>query len=265
MKKLLHYSGAIFMLLVAFAVKVNGQTPVIDLNFDGYNGTVQTVPSGFYFSWNSNTSNSFYTSAGNFGAAAPSYKYGNDGDFIVTPKVLSPCDSLTFWSRGNGSPFSPLNELRIYHSADSINWVLDATLVPLSASGGSTTVPLNQVAGYFKIEYYKAPSGGNLAFDDLKIYSNVPIGLGSAPKEDEIAVYPSPTSGLLNIRIGNSQAVAPVIEVFDMLGNKIKGVVVERKGKEQFAIDLTGKNRGFYFVRIKSGNTVVTKRITITN
>jgi hypothetical protein len=110
------------------------QNVIVDLNFDGYNGTIGSVPSGFYFSWNSTTSNSFYTSTGNFGVAAPSYKFGNDGDFIVTPMVSS-ADSLSFFSKGNGSPFSPLNELRIYHSTDSINWINDATITPLSASG----------------------------------------------------------------------------------------------------------------------------------
>jgi len=237
---------------------------VAELNFDGYNGTVQTVPAGYYFSWNSTTSNSFYTSAGNFGASAPSYKFGNDGDFIVTPNLSGgTIDSLTFWSRGNGSPFSPLNELRIYHSTDSINWILDATINPFSASGGMTSVPLNQVSGYFKIEYYKAPSGGNLAFDDLKFYSNVAIGLNNVKNEYVVSVYPTPTTGLLNIRLENIATGIPSVEVFDMLGNKIKGIVPERIGRGIFSINLSERSKGFYFVRIQTGDTLVTKRITI--
>lgn len=262
MKKQLQQTVIIFFIATCLTFQANGQTAVVDLNFDGYNGTVQTVPAGYYFSWNNTTSNSFYTSAGNFGVSAPSYKFGNDGDFIVTP-VVNSADSLTFWSKGNGSPFSPLNELRIYHSVDSISWILDATIVPLSASSGSTSIPLNQVSGYFKIEYFKSTAGGNLAFDDLKIYNNVPIGLSNAAKDIDITVYPTPTTGQLNIRLPISATFTPLVEVFDMLGNNVRGVNVERKGRGLFSIDLSGKSKGFYFVRIKSGDTLVTKRITI--
>jgi hypothetical protein len=252
-----------FTLLIATNL-AQSQNVVVDLNFDGYMGTAATVPAGFYFSWNNNTSNSFYTSTGNYGVAPPSYKFGNDGDFIVTPMV-SAADSLSFWSKGNGSPFSPLNELRIYHSMDSVNWILDNTLVPLSASANMTSVPLNQLTGYFKFEYYKAPAGGNLAFDDLKIYSSQTVGVKDLVRDEIISVFPTPTSGLLNIRIQNSGVVVPDVEVYDMLGNKISSIYVEKKGRGLFAIDLSGKNNGFYFVKIRTSKQFVTRRITLSN
>jgi Secretion system C-terminal sorting domain len=262
-KQLLHISFICLLLLSSNQIST-AQTAVVDLNFDGYAGTAQTVPAGYYFSWHSTSSPSFYSSAGNFGAAAPSYKFGNDSVFIVTPKVTS-ADSLSFWSRGNGSPFSPLNELRIYHSADSVNWTLDYTLVPLSASATTTSLPLNQVTGYFKFEYFKAPAGGNLAMDDLKIYSTVVNGVNDVVKDDAISVFPTPTSGTLNIRLGNNQATIISVELYDILGNQVKNIGIDRKGRGQVTIDLTGKSRGFYFVKIQTTNQYITKRITLIN
>lgn len=238
------------------------QNVVVDLNFDGYNGTVATIPPGYYFSWNSTTTNSFYTSIGNFGVASPSYKFGNDGDFIVTPMV-SMADSFSFFSKGNGSPFSPLNELRVSHSTDSINWISDTVMVPLSASGIYTSVPLNQSSGYFRFEYYKSPAGGNLAFDDLKIYSSMSTGLNSVIKNEEIVVYPTPTTGILKLKLINSSEHWPEIEVFDMLGNQLQDVKVESRGSGLFSINLTGKNKGFYFVKIKTTDQFITKRVTL--
>jgi hypothetical protein len=263
MKKQVLLSVIIFLILFGIYTPAKSQWTPVDLNFDGYVGTVASTPAGYYFSWHSTTSNSFYTSAGNFGVAPPSYKFGNDSDFIVTPFVIS-ADSISFWSKGNGSPFSPLNELRIYHSADSVNWILETTLVPLSATATTMSVPLNQVSGYFKFEYSKAAAGGNLAFDDLKIYSNIINNVPVVKKEESISIYPSPTTGPLNIKLTNS-AGPIVVEVFDMLGNHQSDIKSERKGKGLYAIDLSGKSKGFYFVKIQTPTQFVTKRITLTN
>jgi hypothetical protein len=238
----------------------NAQTPVLELNFDGYLGTEATTPAGYYFSWHSTTSNSFYISAGNFGAAPPSYKFGNNGDFIITP-VVSGADSLTFWAKGNGSPFSPLNELKIYHSADSINWTLDATIVPLSASGTNYSVQLGQVTGYLKMEFMKV--SGNLAFDDLKVYGTT-TGIQTPTTNESISVYPAPTNGPVNIKVANGSGPA-TIEVFDMLGNQVKNIRLEKKAKSVYTLDLSGMNKGLYFVKIQTSNQFVTRRVTLTN
>lgn len=260
MKKALLHSILVLSSVLVIAGNSNAQTPVLELNFDGYAGTEATTPAGFYFSWHSTTSNSFYTSAGNFGMASPSYKFGNNGDFIVTP-VVSGADSLTFWAKGNGSPFSPLNELKIYHSADSLNWTLDATLVPLSASGTNYSVALSQVSGYLKIEFVKV--SGNLAFDDLKVYGTA-TGIPSAYKNESISIYPTPTNGPLNIKIANGSGPVTV-EVFDMLGNQVKNIKLEKKARTFYTIDLGGMNKGLYFVKIQTPNQFVTRRVTLTN
>jgi hypothetical protein len=260
MKKALLSFSLLLVSVLYIQNEVHAQSPVLELNFDGYAGTEATTPSGYYFSWHSVTSNSFYTSAGNYGASAPSYKFGNNGDFIVTPAVGG-ADSLTFWAKGNGSPYSPLNEIRVYHSIDSINWTLDATVVPLPSSGTTLSVPLSQVAGYLKLEYFKV--SGNLAFDDLKVYGTA-TGLTSPLKSESISVYPTPTTGPVNIRITNGSGPVSA-EVFDMLGNLVNNIRLEKKNKGLYTIDLSGLSKGLYFVKIQTQNQFVTRRVALTN
>ena len=261
MKILQTLTAIIFFLCLAATSRA--QNIVASLNFDGYTGDVSTVPAGYYFSWNSTTSNSFYTSAGNYGLNPPSYKFGNDGDFIITP-MLPAIDSITFFAKGNGSPFSPLNELRISHSTDSITWTTDTVLIPLASSGTNYSVPVNQSQGYFRFEYYKAPSGGNLAFDDLLMYSNQTVALAEPKAEDLIVVFPTPSTGLIRLKILDPKEELTKLEIFDLLGNLVTNVKVEQKSQGYFTVDLTGKNSGFYFLKIRTTGLFITKRITIT-
>jgi len=254
-----------FILLFSLSMNiffVKAQNIVASLNFDGYIGTVATVPAGYYISWNSTSTNSFYTSAGNFGINPPSYKFVNDGAFIITP-YLPAIDSLTFFGKGNGSPFSPLNELRISHSTDSINWTSDTVLVSMSASGTIYSIPVNQSSGYFRFEYYKASGGGNLAFDDLLMYSNQPVSVNELKAEDLINVYPTPSTGLIKLKISDPDEELTKIDVFDLLGNKVSNVKIEKKSQGFYTVDLTGKNTGFYFLKIQTTGLFITKRITL--
>src|SRR5690349_18663905 len=103
------YSTLLFLLISLPALPQ--ANVAVSTGFDNYAGTLATVPQGWYISWNSTSS--FYTSAGNFGDSSPSYKFGNDSDFVVAP-AYPMIDSVSFFVKGNGGPFSPLNELRIY-------------------------------------------------------------------------------------------------------------------------------------------------------
>ena len=163
-----------FALSLTSVVGLNAQTAVINCGFDNYAGTTATIPAGFYISWNSTSptapgpSASFYTSAGNFGATAPSYKFGVDSATMVTPMVTN-ADSIVFWGKGNG--ISGPSELSISYSADSITWTPITALNNLPTSGTTFSVPLTPaVTGYIRFFYHK--DVGNLAFDDLRIYSN---------------------------------------------------------------------------------------------
>jgi len=252
------------MLLVSMLIHLhaNSQNLWLDVNFDGYNGMSATVPTGIYISWNSASPASFYSSAGNFGLSAPSYKFGNDSDYISTYNIVG-IDSICFWMKGNGSPFSTLNELRFYYSQDSVNYTQFASIDSLPSSGTNFTLAVApQIYGFIKIEYAKAPAGGNLAFDDLKIYSPFSVGVGDEIKSEPISVFPTPTNGLINIKTAVTSEL-PRVEMFDLLGNKIAISTPERKAPGHFTLDISNRNKGFYFLKIRSGTQFTTSRITL--
>lgn len=79
---------------------------------------------------------------------------------------------------------------------------------------------------------------------------------------ETINLYPSPTNGPLNIKIENG--TGPVlVEVFDMLGNLVENINLEKKGKGLYSLDLSSMNKGLYFVKIQTPNQFVTRRVTL--
>ncbi len=256
----------ICLILTSVCIPARAQFTILDINFENYAGTTGTVPADIFISWNSTSPTSFYNSTGNFGLAAPSYKFGNDSNYIVT-KIMTNIDSISFWMKGNGTPLSPANELRFYYSIDSLNYTLFHTIDSLPSTGTNYIFypDPNQIAGNIKIEYGKVPAGGNLAFDDLKIYSSIVIGVPQLSEgSNDVIVYPTPSTGILNIKTKPGAGI-PDVEVYDMLGNKVDYGLVERKNSSEYYIDLSYKKRGFYFIKIRSGFEFVTRRITLTD
>jgi hypothetical protein len=241
------------------------QNVILSCGFDNYAGTLATVPAGFSITWNS-TSNttpgpsaSFYISSGNFGSSAPSYKFGVDSATMVTPYV-SNADSLSFWAKGNS--ISGPSTLYVSYSTDSINWTPITFLNNLPTASTTLSIPLQQISGYIKFFYDK--DVGNLGMDDLKIYSST-VGLNENQSKDEISVYPSPTTGPLNIRLTEKTGVVPMVEVYDIVGNKVYSAFAERRGKGLYTIDLSGRNKGYYFLKIRNGSQITTRRISLIN
>lgn len=242
------------------------QNVVFSCGFDNYVGTTATIPCGLGISWNS-TSNttpgpsaSFYISAGNFGSSAPSYKFGVDSAVLVTPFVTN-ADSVTFWAKGNS--ISGPSTLYVSYSTDSVNWTPITNVSNLPTTAANLSIPLQQATGYIRFFYDK--DVGNLGMDDLKIYSST-VGISESPiKKDEISIYPSPTNGPLNIRLTEKAGVTPLFEIYDLLGNKVFSGLGERKSKGVYFLDLVGRNRGYYLLKIINGNQVITRRISITN
>lgn len=74
--------------------------------------------------------------------------------------------------------------------------------------------------------------------------------------EKAFAVYPNPTSGLLNIETTSYQI--DTVEIFDMNARLLKTFSPE---SGSFSADLSAFNAGMYFVKIHSGSNVATKKI----
>jgi PKD repeat protein len=167
MKKSYFFRLIVFIFLTMCLNSREGTAQLTRLSqgFDNYIGSVATVPAGWYISWNSTSSPSYYITSGNYGAAIPSYKFGNNGDEIISP-YFSSGDTLRFWYKGQGL-FSAQNTLVILYSQDSTNWNGLVSIDTLLVTGTTFSYPLPCEAHYLMFIYNQA--SGNLAFDDVLV------------------------------------------------------------------------------------------------
>ncbi|MCO6495030.1 MAG: T9SS type A sorting domain-containing protein, partial [Bacteroidetes bacterium] len=75
-------------------------------------------------------------------------------------------------------------------------------------------------------------------------------------------VYPNPSTGLFKVEVSNS-SIDGVIEVFDVIGNKLLSYTNSEMNEINWTIDLSSYSNGVYMVRYSSNNKTVTKKIKL--
>jgi hypothetical protein len=75
-----------------------------------------------------------------------------------------------------------------------------------------------------------------------------------------LALYPNPTNGLLNVKLGNMYGQA-IITVMDLKGSVVLQKSTSAKNNQ---IDLTNVENGIYFVQVTEDDAVITKKIIVT-
>jgi Secretion system C-terminal sorting domain len=93
------------------------------------------------------------------------------------------------------------------------------------------------------------------SFSDFRILQN--------QKETTISMYPLPTEGILHIAFNKSITESPSILVYDIIGNLVENVTVDRENASAFTINLSGRKAGFYFVKIQTNTESFSRRITV--
>ena len=120
------------------------------------NGT--TAPAGWTFTFINGT----YTSAGNYGTAAPSLKMTNTGAAVQTPALSNPTN-VTFWLKGQTATGSSL----LLEAASGGAWSTITNVAALPTTGTTYACPLATSVTNLRFTYTK--SAGNLSFDDVRV------------------------------------------------------------------------------------------------
>ncbi|MBK9636504.1 MAG: T9SS type A sorting domain-containing protein [Bacteroidetes bacterium] len=100
-----------------------------------------------------------------------------------------------------------------------------------------------------------SPTFAQNNFGDSRISQN--------QKETSISLYPMPTEGVLFITFSKAITEMPSVLVYDMIGNLVEHVIIDRENSTTFNINLTGKKAGFYFVKVQTNTESFSRRITV--
>jgi len=262
MKKLsLNFKKTLFLISLCCLVglSIKSQTVTLTQGFDTYDGTQGSV-SGWYFSWNSTSSPSYYTTNGNVGLSAPSYKFGINQDTVITPSFVA-SNLVSFWCKGEGSTFSTFDTLTILWSTDSITWNVLSYQTNLPTTGTTLTFPVDLSARNLMFIFTKYV--GNLAFDDMQISNSSTSGIKEYPDQSEsINIYPNPSTGKIFIS-NNLSKKAENIMVTDLLRNVIINLPEQTLLQGNNELDLTSLQNGIYLLKVQTGNTSEIKKIVI--
>ena len=103
-------------------------------------------------------------------------------------------------------------------------------------------------AGYTENSYYEFA---------VARYNNLTIGFQEPLLDKTLSFFPNPTSGKFTVSI---DAIISKIEIYNLLGENIYQSTVSGSKAE---IDLGYQTKGVYFIKVYSGQTILTKKIVI--
>jgi len=98
-------------------------------------------------------------------------------------------------------------------------------------------------------------------------YANMLVGIQSNEVIKLIEVYPNPATEVLNVRFRMQDAGHGAIGLYTIGGMKIWEEVLDENTStgNKYEIDVSEIPAGTYFVRMQSGNNVVTKKLVVTH
>lgn len=127
---------------------------------------------------------------------------------------------------------------------------------------GSGFVRFKKVSPATILKNWGADFGG-------QIYMQFTVGLTSSVNEyifssaASMNVYPNPSDGHVIIDIDLTERKDGIVEIFDVLGKKIAQYEFKAQTAESIEADLSGLEKGMYFVTLKAGKDILTKKLMI--
>jgi PKD repeat protein len=124
--------------------------------------------------------------------------------------------------------------------------------------------PWGDGLGLFSVRYTVTDLSGNVSDEAVRKINVVePIGLNVLNIEKLMSVYPNPSNGLINMRLADAQSQDVNIFVYDMLGKLVQTQKMSKNNLQVQELDLTSQPKGFYLLRVQSGDQVYTRKIQI--
>lgn len=111
-------------------------------------------------------------------------------------------------------------------------------------------------AGTYTVNYTTA--GTCPGTDMISLTVSVCTGVQAHTAAAALSVYPNPSTGMFTLDLGVNEKSS--IEVYNVIGSK---VIAKEVNSQISTLDMSGFDAGVYFVKVTTGNTKVTKKVTI--
>ena len=107
----------------------------------------------------------------------------------------------------------------------------------------------------------KNPKAGSILWlDDASV--TLPTGINeSMSAENDIEIFPNPSTGLINIHTSTKNEEEQFVEVYNLLGAKIH--VSEKSKLSNYTLNLSNQPKGVYVVKIYRGEKCMTRKIIV--
>jgi hypothetical protein len=125
-----------------------------------------------------------------------------------------------------------------------------------ASSQGNGSIFLKEVITGKSVKNFQKDFGAEISYE---FTVNWPLGVNVVGTNSKPVVYPNPTEGLIYVA-GLQPAVKITIELYDASGRLLKPVV-HGAGTDRLSIELPGKSRGLYMLKIVQDTEVTVERI----
>ncbi|MFK7756702.1 MAG: choice-of-anchor J domain-containing protein [Flavobacteriales bacterium] len=151
-------------------------------------------------------------------------------------------------------------------AADFTDNIFEETLS--SANYESAFVSLNDYVGqqiYVAFRHYDVTDQFVLRIDDVRYPTTVAdcaivVGIEEESVSNDFKVFPNPSTGLVNIQLGNTQD--QLVEVFNLSGQKVFSNNFQANSGI-ISLDLSDLSKGIYTVNLTSEGAVATEKLVI--
>ena len=143
-----------------------------------------------------------------------------------------------------------------------------AAYMPTAAQFTTYTVNISPVASstavMFKWIFTAGTSvGNNIYLDDINIVDAVAAGIKTIESQVDLAVYPNPSAGVVNVSFNLTEKQNVAVNVVDMLGRTVETIPAAQYASGETVLTIGNKTyqAGVYFVNININGQQISKKI----
>jgi len=201
----------------------------------------------------------------------PNTIYATFSGYSANSKVYKSTDGGSTWTNitGTGLPNLPVNCI-VYEKYNSDEALYIGTDVGvyyknknmsswIPYNDGFPNVDVRELEINYTIGKLRAGTYGRGLWE-TDLYSS-PTSVGEKNTMSGVAVYPNPSTGLVNINIpGNEEAL---VDIINPLGQIVATQIVYANSPRNLNFDLAKQSRGVYFVKVSTASAIKTRQLIL--